>query len=154
MSKLDLLPPLNSQLIFVDHQPQMAFGVQSIDRCAGQQLLDLFNHALGTRSQLADMRPFAIRTGGWHPGLAVTPVAQQVRLGGMVGQRHGTTAAGDHVAAVPALHDGRGAAAVQEKDRLMTARDAVLQSLCQCPAEDTPVAISQLLAHIADLDLS
>ena len=32
MSKLDLLTPLNSQLIFVDHQPQMAFGVQSIDR--------------------------------------------------------------------------------------------------------------------------
>ncbi|HRK41849.1 MAG TPA: hydrolase [Gemmobacter sp.] len=32
MSKLDVLTPLNSQLIFIDHQPQMAFGVQSIDR--------------------------------------------------------------------------------------------------------------------------
>lgn len=32
MSHLELLTPLNSQLIFIDHQPQMAFGVQSIDR--------------------------------------------------------------------------------------------------------------------------
>lgn len=32
MSKLELLTPQNSQLIFIDHQPQMAFGVQSIDR--------------------------------------------------------------------------------------------------------------------------
>ena len=32
MSKLDVLTPMNSQLIFIDHQPQMAFGVQSIDR--------------------------------------------------------------------------------------------------------------------------
>ncbi|MDQ1814039.1 hydrolase [Massilia sp. CCM 9210] len=30
--KLDVLTPHNSQLIFIDHQPQMAFGVQSIDR--------------------------------------------------------------------------------------------------------------------------
>lgn len=30
--KLEVLTPLNSQLIFIDHQPQMAFGVQSIDR--------------------------------------------------------------------------------------------------------------------------
>jgi nicotinamidase-related amidase len=30
--KLDLLTPSNSQLIIIDHQPQMAFGVQSIDR--------------------------------------------------------------------------------------------------------------------------
>jgi nicotinamidase-related amidase len=29
---LDVLTPLNSQLIFIDQQPQMAFGVQSIDR--------------------------------------------------------------------------------------------------------------------------
>jgi nicotinamidase-related amidase len=29
---LELLTPQNSQLIFIDHQPQMAFGVQSIDR--------------------------------------------------------------------------------------------------------------------------
>ncbi len=31
-SKLELLTPKNCQLIFIDHQPQMAFGVQSIDR--------------------------------------------------------------------------------------------------------------------------
>ncbi|MTH62420.1 hydrolase [Paracoccus litorisediminis] len=31
-SKLELLTPTNSQLILIDHQPQMAFGVQSIDR--------------------------------------------------------------------------------------------------------------------------
>ncbi|WP_420224771.1 hydrolase [Pigmentiphaga litoralis] len=30
--KLDVLTPHNSQMIFIDHQPQMAFGVQSIDR--------------------------------------------------------------------------------------------------------------------------
>ncbi len=30
--KLEVLTPSNSQLIFIDHQPQMAFGVQSIDR--------------------------------------------------------------------------------------------------------------------------
>lgn len=33
-TKLELLTPTNSQLIFIDHQPQMAFGVQSIDRQA------------------------------------------------------------------------------------------------------------------------
>jgi len=32
MSKLELLNPTNSALILIDHQPQMAFGVQSIDR--------------------------------------------------------------------------------------------------------------------------
>ncbi|MEM6794248.1 MAG: isochorismatase family protein, partial [Acidobacteriota bacterium] len=31
-SKLELLTPDNCQLIFIDQQPQMAFGVQSIDR--------------------------------------------------------------------------------------------------------------------------
>ena len=31
-SKLELLTPQNCQVIFIDHQPQMAFGVQSIDR--------------------------------------------------------------------------------------------------------------------------
>ncbi len=30
--KLEVLTPENSQLIFIDHQPQMAFGVTSIDR--------------------------------------------------------------------------------------------------------------------------
>ena len=32
MSKLEVLTPANSQIIFIDQQPQMAFGVQSIDR--------------------------------------------------------------------------------------------------------------------------
>ncbi|KDF41750.1 hydrolase [Enterobacter kobei] len=31
-SKLEVLTPTNCQIIFIDHQPQMAFGVQSIDR--------------------------------------------------------------------------------------------------------------------------
>ncbi len=30
--KLEVLTPQNCQIIFIDHQPQMAFGVQSIDR--------------------------------------------------------------------------------------------------------------------------
>ncbi|MGF6759182.1 hydrolase [Paraburkholderia sp. GAS42] len=30
--KLEVLTPINSQIIFIDQQPQMAFGVQSIDR--------------------------------------------------------------------------------------------------------------------------
>ncbi|MGE8365060.1 hydrolase [Cupriavidus sp.] len=32
--RLEVLTPQNSQLIFIDHQPQMAFGVQSMDRQA------------------------------------------------------------------------------------------------------------------------
>ncbi|ATM74674.1 MULTISPECIES: hydrolase [Serratia] len=32
MSKFELLDPKNSALIFIDHQPQMAFGVANIDR--------------------------------------------------------------------------------------------------------------------------
>ncbi|KQB52963.1 hydrolase [Pseudomonas endophytica] len=32
MSKRELLNPTNAALILIDHQPQMAFGVQSIDR--------------------------------------------------------------------------------------------------------------------------
>jgi hypothetical protein len=31
-SKLEVLTPQNCQLVFIDHQPQMGFGVQSIDR--------------------------------------------------------------------------------------------------------------------------
>ena len=31
-SKLEVVTPANCQIIFIDHQPQMAFGVQSIDR--------------------------------------------------------------------------------------------------------------------------
>ncbi|NQD82824.1 hydrolase [Enterobacter hormaechei] len=33
-TKLEVLTPANCQIIFIDHQPQMAFGVQSIDRQA------------------------------------------------------------------------------------------------------------------------
>lgn len=33
-TKLEVLTPRNSQLIFIDQQPQMAFGVQSMDRQA------------------------------------------------------------------------------------------------------------------------
>lgn len=32
MKSPDLLTPDNCQVIFIDHQPQMAFGVASIDR--------------------------------------------------------------------------------------------------------------------------
>ena len=32
MNQPELLTPRNCQIIFIDHQPQMAFGVQSIDR--------------------------------------------------------------------------------------------------------------------------
>jgi nicotinamidase-related amidase len=32
MSIRELLNPTNAALILIDHQPQMAFGVQSIDR--------------------------------------------------------------------------------------------------------------------------
>lgn len=41
MSKLELLNPSNCTVIFIDHQPQMAFGVASMDR---QQLV---NNTLG-----------------------------------------------------------------------------------------------------------
>lgn len=30
--KTELLNPVNSTVIFIDHQPQMTFGVASIDR--------------------------------------------------------------------------------------------------------------------------
>jgi hypothetical protein len=30
--KLEVLTPQNSQVLFIDHQPQMAFGVQSTVR--------------------------------------------------------------------------------------------------------------------------
>ena len=32
--KLEVLTPQNCQMIFIDQQPQMAFGVQSMDRQA------------------------------------------------------------------------------------------------------------------------
>ena len=45
MSKLELLNPQNSAVIFIDHQPQMAFGVANIDR---QQLK---NNTVGRQKQ-------------------------------------------------------------------------------------------------------
>jgi len=32
--KLEVLPPENCQIVFIDQQPQMAFGMQSMDRQA------------------------------------------------------------------------------------------------------------------------
>ena len=45
-SLLEQLSPTNCQVIFIDHQPQMAFGVQSIDR----QVLK--NNTVGLAKQL------------------------------------------------------------------------------------------------------
>lgn len=39
--KHEVLTPNNCQLIFIDHQPQMAFGVQSIDRQASSARADV-----------------------------------------------------------------------------------------------------------------
>lgn len=35
MSIRELIDPSNSALIFIDHQPQMSFGVANIDRQTG-----------------------------------------------------------------------------------------------------------------------
>ena len=56
-TKTELLTPENSQLIFIDHQPQMAFGVQSIDR----QTLKNNVVALGKAAKLYDI-PTTITT--------------------------------------------------------------------------------------------
>ncbi|MDJ0655466.1 MAG: hydrolase [Xanthomonadales bacterium] len=56
-AKPELLTPENSQLIFIDHQPQMAFGVQSIDR----QTLKNNVVALGKAAKLFDI-PTTITT--------------------------------------------------------------------------------------------
>ncbi len=56
-TKPELLTPQNSQLIFIDHQPQMAFGVQSIDR----QTLKNNVVALGKAAKLFDI-PTTITT--------------------------------------------------------------------------------------------
>ena len=55
--KLELLTPANCQLIFIDHQPQMAFGVQSIDR----QMLKNNAVALGKAARIFDI-PTTITT--------------------------------------------------------------------------------------------
>ncbi len=55
--KLDVLTPQNSQMIFIDQQPQMAFGVQSIDR----QLLKNNVVALAKAAQVFDI-PTTITT--------------------------------------------------------------------------------------------
>jgi nicotinamidase-related amidase len=49
--KLEVLTPENSQLIFIDHQPQMAFGVQSIDR----QMLKNNTVALAKSARIFDV---------------------------------------------------------------------------------------------------
>ncbi|MGA0617184.1 hydrolase [Paracoccus sp. KR1-242] len=56
-SKLELLTPTNSQLILIDHQPQMAFGVQSIDR----QVLKNNTVALAKSAKIFDI-PTTITT--------------------------------------------------------------------------------------------
>jgi nicotinamidase-related amidase len=50
-AKLELLTPANCQLIFIDHQPQMAFGVQSIDR----QMLKNNTVALARSAKIFDI---------------------------------------------------------------------------------------------------
>ncbi|WP_134681589.1 hydrolase [Paracoccus ravus] len=55
--KLELLTPENSQIIFIDHQPQMAFGVQSIDR----QVLKNNTVALAKAARIFDI-PTTITT--------------------------------------------------------------------------------------------
>lgn len=49
--KLEQLTPQNSQIIFIDHQPQMAFGVASIDR----QVLKSNTVALAKAAKLYDI---------------------------------------------------------------------------------------------------
>lgn len=56
-SKIEQLTPQNSQMIFIDHQPQMAFGVQSIDR----QTLKNNTVALAKAARLFDI-PTTITT--------------------------------------------------------------------------------------------
>ena len=56
-NKPEILTPENSQLIFIDHQPQMAFGVQSMDR----QLLKNNVVALARAAKLYDI-PTTITT--------------------------------------------------------------------------------------------
>lgn len=78
MSKLQVLTPQNSQLIIIDHQPQMAFGVQSMDR----QALKNNVVALAKSAKVFDV-PIVITTvetesfsGHTYPEiLAVTPEA-------------------------------------------------------------------------------
>ncbi len=57
MTQPSLLTPDNAQLIFIDHQPQMAFGVQSIDR----QTLKNNTVALAKAAKLFDV-PTVITT--------------------------------------------------------------------------------------------
>jgi len=56
-ARLQLLTPANCQLIFIDHQPQMAFGVQSIDR----QVLKNNTVALAKAAKIFDI-PTTITT--------------------------------------------------------------------------------------------
>ncbi len=56
-TKPEILTPQNSQVIFIDHRPQMAFGVQSIDR----QILKNNTVALAKAAKLYDV-PTTITT--------------------------------------------------------------------------------------------
>jgi hypothetical protein len=50
-SKLEVLTPQNSQLIFIDQQPQRAFGVQSIDASGGTSV-DAHKYAMDRMVQV------------------------------------------------------------------------------------------------------
>ena len=51
--KLEVLTPANSQIIFIDQQPQMAFVVQSMDRQALKNNVDPRKIAEGWTADLA-----------------------------------------------------------------------------------------------------
>lgn len=53
---LEVLTPQNSQIIFIDQQPQMAFGVQSIDRQT------LKNNVVGGQGRAHLQHPTTITT--------------------------------------------------------------------------------------------
>jgi hypothetical protein len=66
--KLEVLTPKNCQLIFIDQQPQMAFGVQSIDR----QVLKNNVVALARRPRSSIFRPSSPPSR--HRAFPVTPI--------------------------------------------------------------------------------
>lgn len=58
MNRPELLTKDNCQIIFIDHQPQMAFGVQSIDR----QVLKNNTVALAKAARTFDVRQLLQRS--------------------------------------------------------------------------------------------
>ena len=103
-TKLELLTPTNCQVIFIDHQPQMAFGVQSIDR----QVLKNNTVALAKAAKVFKI-PVTITTvetesfsGHTYPELlAVFPEAPHARahLDELLGRPEGARRAGEERAA-------------------------------------------------------